>query len=167
MAEPTTLFVGLDVHKDSIAVAHASPDRSADVVYVGQVGTRETDLNKLLRRLHSHASRLVVTYEAGPCGYSLYRRLTQKGVACMVVAPSLIPKKPGERVKTDRRDAAQLARLLRAGDRTSIYVPTVDDEAVRDLARAREASIGVLKNAQRRLKSFLRRHGLNDSGRAT
>ena len=167
MAEPTTLFVGLDVHKESIAVAHASADRASDVVYVGQVGTREADLDKLLRRLHSHASRLVVAYEAGPCGYGLYRTLTEKGVSCLVVAPSLIPKKPGERVKTDRRDAAQLARLLRSGDLTSVYVPTVEDEAVRDLSRAREASIGVLKDAKLRLKSFLLRHGLNYSGRAT
>jgi transposase len=97
----------------------------------------------------------------------LYRTLTRKGVTCLVVAPSLIPKKPGERVKTDRRDAVQLARLLRAGDLKSVYVPTVDDEAVRDLSRAREAAIGVLKDAKLRLKSFLLRHGLNYSGRAT
>ena len=167
MAEPTTLFVGLDVHKERIAVAHASADQASEIVYVGQVGTREADLDKLLRRLHRRASRLVVAYEAGPCGYGLYRRLTEKGVACLVVAPSLIPKKPGERVKTDRRDATQLARLLRSGDLTSIYVPTVEDEAVRDLSRACEASIGVLKDAKLRLKSFLLRHGLHYSGRAT
>jgi len=167
MAEPTTLFVGLDVHKDSIAVAHASADSASDIVYVGQIGTREADLDKLLRRLHGHASRLVVAYEAGPCGYGLYRTLTQKGISCLVVAPSRIPKKPGERVKTDRRDAAQLARLLRSGDLTSVYVPTVEDEAVRDLSRAREASIRVLKAAKLRLKSFLLRLGLNYSGRAT
>ncbi len=167
MAEPTTLFVGLDVHKDTIAVAHAGPDRSSEVVYVGQIGTRETDVDKLLRRLHSHAAHVVVAYEAGPCGYGLYRRLTEKGVSCLVVAPSRIPKVPGERVKTDRRDAAQLARLLRSGDLTSVYVPTVEDEAVRDLSRAREAAIGVLKDAKLRLKSFLLRHGLNYSGRAS
>jgi transposase len=167
MAEPTTLFVGLDVHKESIAVAHASADRASDIVEVGQVGTREADIDKLIRRLHSQASELVVAYEAGPCGYGLYRTLTKKGITCLVVAPSLIPKKPGERVKTDRRDAAQLARLLRAGDLTSVYVPTVDDEAVRDLSRAREAAIGVRKDAKLRLKSFLLRHGLNYSGRAT
>ena len=140
MAEPTTLFVGLDVHKESIAVAHASPDRSSDVVYVGQVGTRASDLDKLLRRLHSHASNVVVAYEAGPCGYGLYRRLTEKGGPCLVVAPSRIPRMPGERVKTDRRDASQLARLLRSGDLTSVYVPTVEDEAVRDLSPARRRS---------------------------
>ena len=167
MPEPTTLFVGLDVHNTSIAVAHASPDRASDVVYVGEIGTRASDLDKLLRRLHSRAATLVVAYEAGPCGYGLYRTLANKGVACQVVAPSLIPKKPGERVKTDRRDATQLARLLRSGDLTSVYVPTVDDEAVRDLSRAREASVNVLKDAKRRLKAFLLRHGLNYSGRAS
>ena len=166
MSEPTTLFVGLDVHKETIAVAHASPDRSSEVVYVGEIGTRQADIDKLLRRLHSHASKLVVAYEAGPCGYGLYRTLTGKGVCCLVVAPSHIPKKPGERVKTDRRDAAQLARLLRSGDLTSVYVPTIEDEAVRDLSRAREAAIGVLKDAKLRLKSFLLRQGLNYSGRA-
>jgi len=167
MGEPTTLFVGLDVHKDNMAVAYASAGPASEIVYVGQVGTREADLEKLLRRLHSHASRLVVAYEAGPCGYGLSRTLTRKGLACLVVAPSLIPKTPGERVKSDRRDAVQLARLLRSGDLTSVYVPTVEDEAVRDLSRAREAAIGVLKDATLRLKSFLLRHGLHDSGRAS
>ena len=166
MPETTILLVGLDVHKESIAVAHASSDRSSEIVYVGQVGTKEADIDKLLRRLHSKASRLVVAYEAGPCGYGLYRQLTEKGVSCLVVAPSLIPKKPGERVKTDRRDASQLARLLRSGDLTAVYVPRVEDEAVRDLSRAREASLGVLKDAKLRLKSFLLRHGHRYSGRA-
>jgi transposase len=166
MAESSTLFVGLDVHKDHIAVAHAAAPRHADVVYVGPIGTREADLDKLLRRLRTHATRLSVAYEAGPCGYGLYRTLTAKGVPCQVVAPSLIPKKPGDRVKTDRRDAVQLARLLRAGELTPVYVPTVEDEAVRDLARARAATIRVLKAAKLRLKSFLLRHGLQYTGRA-
>ncbi|MGH9318130.1 MAG: IS110 family transposase [Thermoanaerobaculia bacterium] len=166
MRETTTLYVGLDVHKDAIAVAHADADRSSEIVYVGRIGTREADVDKLLRRLHSKASRLLVAYEAGPCGYGLYRQLTGKGVSCIVVAPSLIPRKPGERVKTDRRDAAQLARLLRSGDLTAVYVPRVEDEAVRDLSRAREAALSVLKAAKLRLKSFLLRLGFNYSGRA-
>jgi transposase len=103
-----------------MAVAHASADHASETVYVGQVGTREAALEKLLRRLHSHAARLVVAYEAGPCGYGLYRTFTAKGISCLVVAPSLVPKKPGERVKSDRRDAVQLARLLRSGDLTSV-----------------------------------------------
>jgi len=167
MAEPSTLYVGLDVHKDHIAVAHARAPRDADVVYVGPIGTREADLDKLLRRLHGHAARVVVAYEAGPCGYGLYRQLTARGVACQVVAPSLIPKKPGDRIKTDRRDAVQLARLLRAGELTAVYVPTIEDEAVRDVARARAATIRTQKAAKLRLKSFLLRHGLQYTGRAT
>jgi len=161
MAKPTTLFVGLDVHKEHIAVAHAGSAPMSEIVYVGQIGTREADLDKLLRRLHGHAARLVVAYEAGPCGYGLHRTLTAKGVVCQVVAPSLMPRKPGDRVKTDRRDAVQLARLLRAGELTAVYVPTVEDEAIRDLTRARSATIRVLKAAKLRLKSFLLRQGLH------
>ena len=101
MHKPTTLFVGLDVHKDSIAVAHAVEDRDAEVVFVGPIGTRQCDIDKLVRRLQSKASRLVFTYEAGPCGYVLHRYLTGKGLECLVVAPSLIPKKPGVHIKTE------------------------------------------------------------------
>ena len=89
MAEPTTLFVGLDVHKEHIAIAHAHADGGSDVVYVGQIGTRQADLDKLLRRLHGHASRLVVAYEAGPCGYGLYRTLTAKGIAAARLRPKV------------------------------------------------------------------------------
>ena len=166
MKHPTTLFVGLDVHKDSISVAHVFEDRSAEVTFVGPIGTRQCDLDRLVRRLQSKAPRLVFAYEAGPCGYVLYRYLTRKGFPCLVVAPSLIPKKPGDRVKTDRRDAVQLARLLRSGDLTSVYVPTVEDEAIRDVTRAREDALKDLKAAKLRLKSFLLRLGLHYTGRA-
>src|SRR5512134_69780 len=108
MSKPTTLFVGLDVHKDAISVAHAAEDRDAEITFVGPIGTRPCDIDKLVRRLHSRASRLVFAYEAGPCGYVLYRYLTGKGLDCLVVAPSLIPKKPGDHIKTDRRDAMEL-----------------------------------------------------------
>src|SRR4029450_2439405 len=131
MAESSKmLFVGLDVHKDSIAVAYAPEDRGAEVVSVGMIGTRQYDIDKLLRKLQSKSATLVFAYEAGPCGYWLYRYLTRRGLSCTVVAPSLIPRKPGDRGKTDRRDAATLARLLRSGDLGSIYVPTVEDEAI-------------------------------------
>jgi len=166
MHKPTTLFVGLDVHKDSISVAYAPEARAADVTFVGPIGTRQCDIDKLLRRLHSKASELFFAYEAGPCGYVLHRYLTRKGVTCIVVAPSLIPKKPGDRVKTDRRDAVELARLLRSGDLTPVYVPSVQDEAVRDLSRAREDAVKDLKAARLRLKSFLLRLGLHYVGRA-
>ena len=166
MSKFTTLFVGLDVHKDSIAVAHVPEDRSSEVTYVGPIGTCQLDLEKLIRRLRSKASRLIFAYEAGPCGYVLYRYLTRQGLTCLVVAPSLIPKKPGDRVKTNRRDAVQLARLLRSGDLTSVYVPAVEDEAIRDLCRAREDAVCDFRAARLRLKSFLLRLGLNYTGKA-
>ena len=166
MAEPTLLFVGLDVHKDSIAVAHAQAERTDPPHFVGSVGTRQADIDKMIRGLHSKAPNLVFAYEAGPCGYVLHRYLTGKGLECKVIAPSLIPKKPGDKVKNDRRDAVEIARLLRSGDLTSVYVPRVEDEAIRDLSRARDATRVTLKAAKLRLKSFLLRLGLNYTGRA-
>ena len=147
MHNTPTLFIGLDVHKDSIAVAYAPEERSAEVTFLGPIGTRQADIDKLVRRLQSKAPRLVFAYEAGPCGYPLHRYLTCKGLDCLVLAPSLIPRKPGDRVKTDRRDALQLARLLRSGDLTPVYVPSVEHEAIRDLCRAREDTLGNLKAA--------------------
>ncbi len=167
MPQPTTLFVGLDVHKDSIAVAHAEAERVDPPHFVGSIGTRQADIDKLIRRLHAKAPRLVFAYEAGPCGYVLHRYLTGKGLDCRVVAPSLTPKKPGDRVKTDRRDAVEIARLLRSGDLTPVYVPRLEDEAIRDLCRARDAARVTLKAAKLRLKSFLLRLGLHYTGRAT
>jgi transposase len=166
MKEHATLFVGLDVHKDSISVAHVPDDRSPEVTYVGRIGTRPADIDRLLRRLQEKAAHLIVAYEAGPCGYVLHRHLTRRKVTCLVVAPSLIPRKAGDRVKTDRRDAVMLARLLRSGDLTSVYVPSVEDEAVRDLALAREDTVVTLKAAKYRLKAFLLRLGLAYTGRA-
>src|SRR5207253_6295987 len=133
-----SLFIGLDVHKDTIAVAYAAENRGAEVVSLGMIGTRQCDIDKLIRKLQSKGATLVFVYEAGPCGYWLYRYLTRKGLSCHVVAPSLIPKKPGDRVKTDRRDAITLARSMRSGDLTAVYVPQIQDEAIRDLSRARE-----------------------------
>jgi transposase len=160
------LFIGLDVHKDSIAVAHAMGGRPEPPVFVGAIGTRQADLDPLIRRLQRKAASLMFAYEAGPCGYGLHRYLTGKGLACHVVAPSLIPKKPGDKVKTDRRDAVDLARLLRSGDLTAVYVPSVEDEAIRDLCRARDAARLTLKNAKLRLKALLLRLGLHYVGRA-
>jgi transposase len=163
-----TLYVGLDVHKESIAVAYAPDERGADVVFLGSIGPRQSDLDKLIRQLQAKgAPTLVFAYEAGPCGYGLYRYLTHQGFTCLVVAPSLIPRKPGDRVKTDRRDAATLARLLRSGDLTSVYVPRPEDEALRDLSRAREDALRDLKRSKRRLKSFLLRHDIRYEGRAS
>ncbi len=162
----TILYVGLDVHKDSIAVAYAPDSRGADVISLGNIGTRQCDIDKLTRKLVSKTPNLVFVYEAGPCGYWLYRYLTRKQFACAVVAPSLIPKKPGDRVKTDHRDAAQLARLMRSGDLSLVYVPAVEDEAIRDLSRARADVVKDRKAAKLRLKSFLLRHDIRYTGRA-
>jgi transposase len=160
------LYVGLDVHKDSIAVAYAPEDRGAEVVSLGAIGTRQCDIDKLIRKLQAKGSPVMFAYEAGPCGYWLYRYLTKKGCACLVVAPSLIPRKAGDRVKTDRRDAITLARLLRSGDLRTIYVPGVEDEALRDLSRSRDDAMQDLKRSKRRLKSFLLRQDIRYEGRA-
>jgi transposase len=167
MSQSSTLYVGLDVHKDSIAVASVAKAHDAEVIYLGTIGTRQVDIDQLVRKLQSKAKPLVLVSEAGPCGYWLSRYLTQKGYDCWVVAPSLIPKKAGDRVKTDRRDAVQLARLMRSGDLTPVYVPAVEDEAIRDLRRAREEAIGDLKAAKFRLKAFLLRQDIRSTGRAT
>src|SRR5437879_11094966 len=131
------------------------------------IGTRQLDIDKQIRKLEAKGATLAFADEAGPCGYWLYRYLTRRGLTCSVVAPSLIPRKPGDRVKTDRRDAVTLARLLRSGDLDSIYVPTVDDEAIRDLSRAREDAVRDLKRSKVRLKAFLDRKStrLNSSHR--
>jgi transposase len=163
----STLYVGLDVHKESIAVAYVAKAHHAEVVSLGTIGTRQCDIDKLIRQLQSKSSHLIFVYEAGPCGYWLYRYLTKKGHVCWVIAPSLIPKKPGDRVKTNRRDAIKLARLMRSGDLTPVYVPKVEDEAIRDLCRAREEAIRDLKAAKFRLKAFLLRHDIRYTGRAT
>jgi transposase len=164
MRKSSTLFVGLDVHKDSIVVAYAP--ENAEPVHLGSVGTRHGDIDTLIHKLKSKSTALVFVYEAGPCGYWLYRYLTRQGLHCWVVAPSLIPKKPGDRVKTDKRDALSLARLARSGDLTSVYVPQVADEAIRDLSRAREDALRDLNTARFRLKAFLLRNDIRYSGRA-
>jgi transposase len=166
MSQSSTLFIGMDVHKDSIAVAYVAQDHGAEVIYLGSIGTRQCDIDQLIRKMQSKAKHLIFVYEAGPCGYWLYRYLSKKDHDCWVVAPSLIPKKPGDRVKTDRRDAVQLARLARSGDLTTVYVPTVEDEAMRDLTRAREDTISDLKDAKFRLKAFLLRQDIRYVGRA-
>jgi transposase len=166
MAQASTLFVGLDVHKESIAVAYVAEEREAEVVFLGTIGTRQGDIDKLIRKLQAKGKPLHLVYEAGPCGYWLYRYLTKKKLQCWVVAPSQIPKKAGDRVKTDRRDAVQLARLLRSGDLTPVYVPAVEDEAIRDVVRAREDALKDLKVAKVRLKAFLLRQDIRYEGRA-
>lgn len=164
MEHDSTLYVGCDVHKDSITVAYALD--TGEVELLGKIGTRQADIDRLCKRLQSKAQRIHLVYEAGPCGYGLYRQLVNKGLDCIVCAPSLIPKKPGERVKTDRRDAIKLVRSLRAGDLSAVYVPSVHDEAFRDLARTWVRARDDLKRARQQLKAFLLSHGVHYAGRA-
>ena len=164
MEHDSTVYVGLDVHKESITVAYAVGMGEAELL--GKIGTTKTDIDHLCKRLQSKARHVHVVYEAGPSGYGLYRDLTHEGFECMVCAPSLIPKKPGERVKTDRRDALKLVRSLRAGDLSAVHVPDVEDEAFRDLARAWAAAKADLRQAHQRLKSFLLVHGVRYTGNA-
>jgi transposase len=151
-----TRFVGLDVHAATIAVAVAEPD--GEVRPVGVIPNEPEAVRKLVKKL-GPAEGLRVCYEAGPCGYTLYRQLTQLGVSCQVVAPTLVPVRPGDRVKTDRRDAAKLARSFRSGDLTPVWVPDAAHEALRDLVRAREAAKKDQRRARHRLQKFLLRHG--------
>jgi len=156
----------LDVHKETIAVAYVAAEREAEVTSLGTIGTRQGDIDKLVRKLQAKGKTLHFVYEAGPCGYWLYRYLTKHRLTCWVVAPSCIPKKASDRVKTDRRDAMQLARLLRSGDLTPVYIPSVEDEAIRDVVRAREDVLKDLKAAKVRLKAFLLRQDIRYEGRA-
>lgn len=137
-----------------------------EVELFGKIGTMQIDVDRLCKRLQSKGRHIHFVYEAGPSGYGLYRWLVNKGYDCMVCAPSLIPRKPGDRVKADRRDAIKLVRSLRAGDLSAVHVPTVEDEAFRDLARAWSAAREDLKQARQRVKSFLLTHGIHYLGRA-
>ncbi len=156
----STLSVGLDVHQDTIAVAYAPEARDADLVSLGTIGTRPCDLDPLIRQLQSKAKPLVFVDEVGPCGSWLFRYLTKTRLLCWVVAPSPIPQKAGDRVNTARRDAIQLARLMRSGDLTPVDVPAIEDEAIRALSRAREDTLRDLTAAKARLKAFLLRQDI-------
>ncbi|MBI4458872.1 MAG: IS110 family transposase [Acidobacteria bacterium] len=149
-------FVGLDVHAETIAVAIAEPGGA--VRSVGIIPNRLESIRKLLGKL-GPVQHLKVCYEAGPTGYVLYWQLTALGVACEVVAPTLVPVKAGDRVKTDRRDAEKLARCYRSGELTAVWVPDAAHEALRDLVRAREAAKKDQLRARHRLGKFLLRHG--------
>lgn len=149
-------FLGLDVHAETIAVAVAEPDGS--VRSLGTIANREDAVRKLVKKL-GPVEQLRACYEAGPTGYVLYWQLTQLGVECSVIAPSLVPVKAGDRVKTDRRDAEKLARSFRSGDLTAVWVPDAGSEALRDLVRAREAAKQDQLRARHRLNKFLLRSG--------
>jgi transposase len=166
MSQSSTLFIGMDVHKDTIAVAYVPQEHGAEVTSLGRVGTRQGAIDQLVRKMPSKAQHLLCVYEAGPCGYWRYRSLTQKGYDCWAVAPSLMPKNPGARGKTDRRDAVPLARLARSGDLTAVSVPKGADDAMRDLRRAREDPVADRKAAKFRRTACLLRHDIRSTGRA-
>ena len=151
-------YVGLDVHKDTIAVAVALPGRD-EPVYRGEIKSQRKSVLRLIRSLSPHGEVLSFCYEAGPCGYGVYREIIETGHQCEVVAPSLIPRRAGERVKTDRRDAVKLAWLHRSGELTAVWVPDEEQEAIRDLTRAREDMKAIELKARQRLGAFLLRHG--------
>lgn len=152
----TVHYIGLDVHKETIAVAIA-PQNSTEVRRYGIIGGTLDAVDKLVKKLTLEKVELRFVYEAGPCGLVLCRHLRSQGISCALVAPSLIPKKASDRVKTDRRDADQLARLYRAGELTTIHVPDQEDEAIRDLVRARTSAMTDQRQARNRLKGFLLR----------
>ena len=153
----TLRYLGLDVHKASISVAIA--EESGPPTTYGRIPNEPATIRTVMTRLGGPGIELRVAYEAGPTGYALHRQLTRLGIACMVVAPSLIPRQPGNKVKTDRRDALKLARLLRSGDLTPVWVPDEAHEALRSLVRARADAKADQLRAKHRLSKFLLRHG--------
>ena len=165
MDECIKFFVGLDVHKDSIAVAVAEFGR-APARLVGGIAHDVGKLRKLLAR-YGAAKQVQVVYEAGPTGYGLQRALAQRGYQCQVIAPSLVPKRAGDRIKTDGRDSLRLAELSRAGELRAVWVPDPADEAIRDLARAREDAVNARTQARHQLKGFLLRHDVRYSGKTS
>ena len=168
MNKHNILFIGLDTHKEFNDVAYIEDQRGAQPIHLGCIPSAKQSIKKLVRQFESKYpnATLHFVYEAGPCGYWIYRLITSLGHCCYVVAPSLIPKKPGERIKTDKRDALKLAKLLKSEDLTPIYVPEPEDEAIRDLSRAREVAMKDLKDAKYQLKALLLRNNINYAGTA-
>jgi transposase len=165
MDEGIKFFVGLDVHKDTIAVAVAEAGR-APARLLGTIGHDVGKLRKLLAR-YGEAAAVQVVYEAGPTGYGLQRELARRGYQCQVIAPSLIPKRAGDRIKTDHRDGLRLAELARAGELRAVWIPAPADEAIRDLARAREDAVHSRTQVRQQLKGFLLRHDVRYAGKSS
>jgi transposase len=160
MSDHSEAFVAFDTSKLRNAVAIADGGRGGEVRFLGEIENTEAATGKLVKKLAAKYRRVTFCYEAGPTGYGLYRQITSLGQECSVVAPSLIPKKPGDRVKTNRRDAVGLAKLLRAGELTAVWVPDRHHEAMRDLTRARETAMLDLRTKRQQISAFLLRQGL-------
>jgi transposase len=165
MQQKSKVFVGLDTSKLKISVALAEDGRQGEVRFLGDIDNTPEAVRRLVIKLSGKYRQVLFCYEAGPIGYGLQRQITTLGHECAVIAPSLIPRRPGERVKTNRRDALTLARLHRAGELAAIWVPDPGHEAVRELVRAREAAMADLREKRQHLQSFLLRHGRIYSGR--
>jgi len=165
--EHSEVFVGLDVAKVRHAVAVADGGRQGEVRYLGEIDADPASVRRMVARLEKRHRHMHFCYEAGPTGYGLYRQIVAMGHRCTVVAPSLIPKRPGDRVKTNRRDAMQLARLLRADELTAVWVPDEAHEAVRELIRSREAAVDDLRRKRQSISSMMLRYGRTYSGKKT
>jgi transposase len=165
VGQDSEVFVGLDTSKKKISVALAEAGRAGEVRFFGDIDSAPEMVERVVTKLAKRHLQLRFCYEAGPTGYGLHRQITALGHECVVVAPSLVPKRPGERVKTNRRDAVTLAKLHRAGDLTPVWVPDPGHEAVRELVRARDAAMEALRRARQHLQSFLLRHGRIFTGR--
>src|SRR5260370_33629193 len=157
MSNHSEAFVAFDTSKLRNAVAIADSGRTGEIRFLGEIENTATATAKLVRKLAGKYERLTFCYEAGPTGYELHRQIKVLGHECIVVAPSLIPKKPGDRVKTNRRDAVSLAKLLRAGELTAVWGPDCRHEAVRDLTRGRETAVIDLRSKRQQLSAFLLR----------
>ena len=157
-------YIGLDVHKETIAVAIAETGRTGEVRFYGEIANTPDAVANLSKKLGGRHGKLHFVYEAGPCGYGLYRQINAAGHVCEVVSPAHTPRRAGDRVKTDLRDALTLARLSRAGELTSVWVPDEAHEAMRDLIRAREAATKDVRQIRQRIQGFLLRHGRRYAG---
>ena len=159
MGHSTCAFVGIDVAKVRNAIAVADGERGGEVRYIGEVDASDENMRRAVNRIAAKYDDVLFCYEAGPTGYGLYRLIKSLGFDCMVVAPSLIPKKPGDHVKNNRRDAIGLAKLLRAGELTAVWVPDEGHEAMRDLVRARAAAVETLRVYRQQVSALMLRHG--------